>query len=166
MPDPPTSTEQNSPPPPSFLTRCIATGFFSGYSPVIPGTAGSLVGLLVYTIPGLENVVALASAVAVGFCIGVLTSRKMEQQYGEDPQIVVIDEVVGMWISLFMLQKTLMIGVCAFVLFRIYDTVKPPPARQLERYKHGWGIMLDDVAAGIYANLTVRLLLLLFPGIA
>ena len=150
----------------SFLTRFLATGFFAGYSPVIPGTAGSLVGLLLYyAIPGMENTYILSAASLLVLLVGIFVSAKMEKRYGEDPSIVVIDEVVGMWISLLILPKNLLVALMAFVWFRVYDTIKPPPARQLEHLQHGWGVMLDDVAAGIYANVTVRIILYLFPKI-
>ena len=83
-------------------------------------------------------------------------SAKMETRFGDDPQIVVIDEIVGMWVSLLFLPKTVWISILAFIFFRVYDTVKPPPARRCEEFKNGWGIMLDDVAAGVYANLVVQ----------
>ncbi len=97
--------------------------------------------------------------------LGVYTSHQMEKKFGNDPSIVVIDEIVGMWISLFMLPKNILVGTMAFLLFRVYDIIKPPPARKLEHQNKGWGIMLDDVAAGIYANVTMRILILLFPAI-
>ena len=145
----------------SLFTRFIATGFFSGYSPFVPGTAGSLVGLaMYYVIPWLDNPLILPAAVLVTFFLGVRVSAELEKHLGNDPQIVVIDEIVGMWISLILLPpKPLWIALLAFFFFRVYDIFKPPPARYLERFKHGWGIMLDDVAAGVYANLTVRLIL-------
>jgi phosphatidylglycerophosphatase A len=77
-----------------------------------------------------------------------------------DPSIVVIDEIVGVWIALWMLPYSFVVIALAFVAFRAFDIVKPPPARQLERIPNGWGIMLDDVAAGLYANLAVRAVLL------
>ena len=146
-----------------FFVRLIATGLFSGYSPVVPGTAGTLVGLALYAIPGMESTASLCLATAGLFAIGTWASAKMERVFGEDPSIVVVDEVVGMWISLILLPKTLRIALLAFFFFRFYDIIKPPPARQAERLRNGWGIMVDDVVAGVYANLTVRVLVLLFP---
>ncbi len=145
-----------------FPVRFLATGFFSGYSPAIPGTAGSLVGLILYFIPGMEQSAILISASIVFLLTGVYVSRKMEEAFGIDPQIVVIDEIVGMWISLLFLPKSILNALCAFIFFRIYDTIKPPPARNLERLRFGWGIMMDDVAAGVYANLSTLILLKLF----
>jgi phosphatidylglycerophosphatase A len=148
-----------------FPARFIATGLFSGYSPVAPGTAGSLVGLAFYLIPGFDSPGVLASASVVIFFTGVLAAAQMERALGDDPPVVVIDEVVGMWISLLFLPKTVPLACLAFLFFRGFDIVKPPPARWLEQYGNGWGIMLDDVAAAVYANAAVRLMMLLLPVI-
>jgi phosphatidylglycerophosphatase A len=160
-----------------FLSRVIATGFFSGYIPWASGTFGSLVGLLIYLIPGVEQAPVLALLTAAGLVAGAVTADQVARVVGDqltataraakdafqgghaphpDPSIVVIDEIVGMWISLLLLPKTVLTTALAFFFFRAYDILKPPPARQLERVPRGWGIMLDDVAAGIYANLSVR----------
>ena len=149
----------------SFLTKFIATGLYSGYSPVAPGTAGSVVGILFLLIPGFGTPIPLATAVIIGFFIGTYTSNRMEKQLGEDPPPVVIDEIVGMWISLLFLPKGLFVVFTAFIFFRIFDIVKPQPARYMEKLKHGWGIMLDDVVAGIYANLTTQLIIWFFPAL-
>lgn len=169
-----------------FLTEIIATGCYAGYVPVASGTAGSLVGLLIYIIPGIEQPGFLALLIALGFVAGVITSAAVAAAVGNeltdsarrakefahidahqtpDPSIVVIDEIVGMWISLIFLPKSVPLAIIAFVLFRVFDILKPPPARQVERLAGGWGIMLDDVAAGVYANLCCRLLLMLVPAI-
>jgi phosphatidylglycerophosphatase A len=144
-----------------FIHKFLATGFYSGFSPIVPGTAGSLVGLLIYLIPGVEYIFILGPLTILFFFIGIFTSARVEKQIGEDPSIVVIDEIVGMWISLFFLPKKFAIYLGAFVLFRIFDIIKPSPARQVERYKGGWGIMLDDVFAGIYANIVMQIILII-----
>jgi phosphatidylglycerophosphatase A len=148
---------------PSFLTRFIATGAFSGYSPIASGTAGSLVGLLIYCVPGIEAFVILGPVIVISFIAGVITSSKMEHVFGKDPSIVVIDEVVGMWISLLFIPKTILLAFLCFFWFRIYDIIKPPPARQIDATTGGLGIMLDDVVAAIYANVTVQVIGLIFP---
>ncbi|MBI3195489.1 MAG: phosphatidylglycerophosphatase A [Ignavibacteriae bacterium] len=142
------------------MTRFIATGFFSGYSPIASGTAGSFVALLLYFIPGFEQPRTLGIIIAATCIIGTYVSSIMEKKFGDDPSIVVIDEVVGMWISLLFLPKTMLIATLAFFLFRAHDIVKISPARQLEAIPNGFGIMLDDIVAGIYANLSVRIVLL------
>jgi phosphatidylglycerophosphatase A len=107
----------------------------------------------------------LGSALNFSFVIGTLASAKMEVVYGEDPPIVVIDEFVGMWISLLWLPKSIVLSFIAFVLFRLFDIFKPPPARQLEALRNGFGIMLDDVAAGIYANMVLQAALYVMPSL-
>lgn len=159
------SERRNSSETPSFLVRFFATGFYSGYVPFAPGTAGSAVGLLIYWIPGFENHIILLSSIVVMFFVGVFVSGIMERSYGNDPPIVVIDEVVGMWITLLFLPKSIILSVGGFLLFRIFDIIKPPPARNLESLKKGWGIMLDDVMAGIYGNLVLQVLVKFIPQI-
>jgi len=162
-----------------FLTKLVATGLFSGYVPWASGTAGSIVGVLLYLIPGAENPPVLLAMIVLGFAAGVITGRRVAAvegnrlsvtaratknifQPGEhevpDPSIVVIDEIVGMWIALFMVPHSVVGIVSAFLFFRAFDILKPPPARQLERLPYGWGIMLDDVVAGMYANIVTQLL--------
>lgn len=152
-------------PPPSFLTRLVATGLFTGHAPVAPGTAGSALGLLIWCAGPLRAPAVAAAVIAAAFAAGVFTAGRMERHYGDDPSIVVVDEVVGMWISLFLIPWNLWSAIAAFFLFRLFDIVKPPPARRAEALRGGTGIMLDDVVAGVYANLLLRLLLLLFPAV-
>lgn len=148
-----------------FLSKFVATGFFSGYSPITPGTAGSLVGLVLYALPLFLYPVQYSIVIIVVFFAGVWTSAQLERQLGDDPQIVVVDEIVGIWITLFLVPRTLWPIVIGFVLFRIFDTFKPFPARRMEELKHGWGVMLDDVAAALYANLATHLLIFLIPSL-
>lgn len=139
-----------------FLSKMLATGFFSGYSSITPGTMGTLVGIFFYAlVPGGETFTLLLVTI-ITFFVGVWTSAQLERQLGNDPQVIVIDEIVGMWISLLFLPQLMWTIAIAFVFFRIYDTFKPFPARRVEFFKHGWGIMLDDVIAGIYANLSTQ----------
>jgi phosphatidylglycerophosphatase A len=145
-------------PQPSFITKCIATVFYSGYAPIAPGTAGSLVALLPLIIFPTISTSTLLVIVIIGFFIGVGVSRQFERAYGEDPQVVVIDEAVGMWITMLFVPVTWKTLALGFILFRIFDIIKPPPARQFEAVPNGWGIMLDDVAAGIYAALLLFLI--------
>lgn len=147
-----------------FLSTFIATGFFSGYSPVVPGTVGSLVGVLLYAIPLFQELLPFLLITIITFFIGVWMSGQLERRLGEDPQIVVIDEIVGMWISLLFVPRLIWAVALAFVLFRVFDTFKPFPARRVEVLKHGWGIMLDDVVAGVYANLATQFIVYLVPG--
>lgn len=146
---------------PAWLTKCIATVFYSGYSPVAPGTAGSLAALIPLILFQNIPVAVLGGMVIVGFVLGVWSSKQFELAYGDDPQIVVIDEAVGMWITMLLVPISWFTLIAGFVLFRLFDIIKVPPARQLEALRNGWGIMLDDVASGIYAGVTVFLITLL-----
>jgi phosphatidylglycerophosphatase A len=157
-----------------FIPHLIATGLFSGYSPWASGTVGTLVGLLIYCIPGTESPLILGPLIIAGFFSGVFSSACVARIVGHqlspsaarakavfqsgshaeaDPSIVVIDEIVGMWITLLFLPKTIPVIVIGFIAFRAMDILKPQPARLMEQIPNGWGIMLDDVVAGVYANL-------------
>lgn len=144
--------------------RIVATAFGSGYSPFAPGTAGSAVALLLFwPLARLDwswQLVAclalLAAGTAAASRVAALVGRK-------DPGLVVVDEVAGQWITLLALPFTPLVVVAGLVLFRLMDIVKPWPARDLERLPGGWGIMADDVAAGLYAHLVLRVLLMVWP---
>jgi phosphatidylglycerophosphatase A len=141
-----------------LCARILATGFGSGYAPFAPGTAGSAVGLLLYWPLQRFGLSAVGAASAVGFVLGTLAADRVARETGlEDPSIVVVDEIVGMWISLAGVSFSPVTAAAGFVLFRIMDVVKPWPARDFERLHGGLGIMADDVMAGVYANLVLRL---------
>lgn len=146
-----------APPRADLLSTIIATGLGSGFSPIAPGTAGSAVGLLLFWPLQRLPLYAQVAAVVIVFAVGVVAATRVARGLGlEDPGLVVVDEVVGMWISLLMLPFTPATAIAGFVLFRIMDVLKPYPARQFESLPGGWGIMCDDVMAGIYANLLLR----------
>jgi CDP-diacylglycerol--glycerol-3-phosphate 3-phosphatidyltransferase len=146
---------------PSFAINLFASALFSGYSPVVSGTVGSAVALAFYFIPGFELPLVISTITLIVFLLGIKASAIMEQQYGHDPSEVTIDEVVGMWISLFLLPKKIFIVLAAFFIFRIFDIIKPFPAKKFDRMHGGFGIMMDDVIAGIYANIILQLALLI-----
>ncbi len=172
------STPNSDPARPGLLTRIIATGLFTGYIPVASGTFGSAVGCLVLVVPGVWQSVVLVPLIAAGFACGVVTSGSMARYEGHrltalaaqakarfqpgghshpDPSIVVIDEVVGMWLSVVFMPASVPALLIAFLFFRLFDVVKPVPARSAEHIPGGWGIMLDDVVAGAYANIATRI---------
>ena len=146
------------------LATLLATGFGAGYSPVAPGTAGSLVGLLLFWPLARLPWLAQAGAATGVFFVGVWASGALARRLGrKDPGLAVIDEVVGQWVTLLALPFTPLTAVLGFVLFRVFDVLKPWPARALEALPGGWGIVADDVAAGIYAHLALRVALVLWP---
>jgi phosphatidylglycerophosphatase A len=141
----------------------IATGFYSGYLPKAPGTWGSLVGLLLfYLLHSLSFPVYLAVVTCL-FVVGSFAAGEAEKILdNRDPGVVVIDEIVGMLITMIAVPATPLIMVLGFILFRVFDIAKPFPVNFFDRRFHGGlGIMLDDVVAGIYSLIILQLLLLL-----
>jgi phosphatidylglycerophosphatase A len=134
---------------------------------VAPGTVGAAAAIPLFMLLRLAHSPWLEFAVcAVIVVVGAWSARLAEQALGvEDPGPVVIDEVVGMLVSLLFLPGTWPVVLAAFVAFRVFDIVKPWPAGRLEHVPGGWGVMADDVMAGVYANLTVQLVLWLRPGL-
>ena len=146
------------------LARVVATAFGSGYSPFAPGTAGSAVGLLLFLPLAEVGWPVQLAATAALTVIGALAAGRVARLVGlEDPGLVVVDEVAGQWITFLALPFTPVIALAGFLLFRVMDIVKPWPARDLEHLPGGWGIMADDVAAGIYAHLALRAGLAVWP---
>lgn len=141
-----------------FPIKLFASGLYSGFSPVATGTVGSAVGLLLYFIPGFEHPYVIMPACFLVLLLGIKAADRMEKVYGHDPAEVTIDEVLGMWISLLFLPKTLLVAVVAFFLFRILDIIKPFPAKKFDAQHGGFGIMFDDVVAATYTNLLVQIL--------
>ena len=154
-------------PRPSLLSACataLATGFGSGYSPLAPGTAGSAVGLLLWWPLHALPLAQQLAAIALVSLAGVAAAGHVARRAGiEDPGIVVVDEIAGMWVSLLLLPLTPATAAAGFLLFRVMDVLKPYPARQFEQLPGGWGIMADDLMAGVYANLLLRVGLLVWP---
>ncbi len=134
----------------------IATVFGVGYIPFAPGTFGSLAGLLVWTaVPSAP--LAQAIAIAAIFAIGSWSGGVAERHSGRtDPGHVVIDEVLGMLITLYLNPVGWPGAFAGFLLFRAADIVKPYPANRLERLRGGAGVMADDAMAAVYANLALR----------
>ena len=148
------------------LAVFIATVGYCGYSPIAPGTAGSIAGLVVYLLVWwTRSPLVEVSLIVVTFVIGTWAATHAERYFGAiDPGPVVIDEVLGMLVTLAFIPAGWTAAVCGFVLFRIFDVIKPFPANKLEHFHGGFGIMADDAMAGIYANLALRLGMWLLPA--
>lgn len=158
------------------LAWAIGTGFGSGFSPLAPGTAGAAAAAGIYCIlmalfPGessfwtLIRLLVLAVMIVSGIAVGVWATGRMSTDADPDPGSAVWDEFVGMWITLIPTAWAAWdlilrlatpwwplwwVALC-FLAFRAFDTLKPWPCRRLEDLHGGWGIMLDDVAAGVWA---------------
>ncbi len=147
----------------------LGTGFGLGYSPFAPGTAGSLGAVAIYLLLHgefklhIELFYVLLFLIAIAGTFSAAIVSQIEED--EDPSKVVIDEILGQLLALFLLLFSYKILFVSFILFRILDILKPFPARRSESLKNGVGIMLDDVIVGIYANIIIRIFIHFFPGI-
>ena len=137
----------------------VATCLGAGYAPLAPGTAGAAVGLIPALLLNGWTPAAYGAVVCGLFLLGVAASRAAEASFGEsDSPRIVIDEAVSMMITLAGISLGAFTVIGGFVLNRFFDIVKPFPARRLERMGGGWGVMLDDVVAGVYGNIVLRVL--------
>ena len=140
----------------------LATGFFTGFLPTMPGTWGTFAGIpLIIITHRLTSI--MQAAVTVGFvAFAAYIAGRAEILFEDrDARPIVIDEMVGFLITLLWLPLNFLTLCLGFVLFRLFDIVKPPPIGILEkRLRGGWAIVLDDVLAGVFANVTLRLLLM------
>ena len=133
-----------------IVWRFVATFFYLGKLPFAPGSRGSLGALLLWLLLPVTFSVHLYALIIL-FILGVYSSNKMAKYLNnQDPSEVVIDEVVGMGISLFMLPHSFGLYLLAFILFRIFDIFKPLFIYRIQNLSGGWGIMLDDVLAGLF----------------
>jgi len=148
------------------LHKLIASGLGTGYAPIAPGTAGSILGILIFYcfnfafnklgfqahfILGL-NLVAILSLLL----LGVYSIKKVHQIWIHDAPQIVVDEVVGVWIALIAIPFEWQYYVSALILFRFFDILKPLFIRRLDKLKSDWSVMLDDVLAGVYANIVLQ----------
>ena len=143
-----------------WVSRCLMTGFFVGYSPIAPGTVGTLVGLLIFLAVRQWVWVHAALTLAL-FFIGVVLGTRSEKVFQQkDPHAFVLDEVVGFLVTTLGVANIPVWAIAAaFLINRGLDIVKPFPINRLERFPGGWGIMLDDLGAGLGANLALRVML-------
>ena len=148
------------------LAVFIATVGYCGYFPFAPGTVGSAAGLLVYLLVWWTQSPVLEVSLIVGlFLAGVWAGTTAERYFGGiDPGPIVLDEVVGMLITLLFIPVGISGALAGFVLFRIFDVIKPFPAGRLESLHGGLGVMADDAMAAVYANISLRVLLWLAPA--
>jgi phosphatidylglycerophosphatase A len=145
-----------------IATNLLATFFGVGYFPVAPGTLASLIVALLYKAGLYQLPWPTYLCVGLGiYILGVWSSTiYAARRKKEDPRTVVIDEVMGQWIALFLLPPSWGLVLMSFFLFRIFDILKPFFIRKAETFNAGWGIMLDDILAGIYASIILNLYLL------
>ena len=142
--------------------KFLASGFGSGLAPIAPGTFGTLAGvpicLLCLPLPWLLRLLVVLALMA----LAVYVSGRAEEIYSKkDDQRIVIDEIIGFQVTMLPVTITILHLCAGFVLFRIFDILKPFPLNNLQRLPGGWGVVLDDVGAGIYAGALMLLLVYL-----
>jgi len=150
-----------------YISLFFGTGFGIGYIRYAPGTFGSLLAMLLFVIfyHPLAGDESLWQSYYLGIVIALLvfgTIVSWAAEYSlnkDDPKEIVIDEILGMAVTFLFLPKTYLVVILGFALFRLLDIIKPFPAYQSQRVPFGLGIMLDDLIAGIYSNLLIRLIL-------
>lgn len=147
------------------LAKTIATGFGSGYLPVAPGTWGAaLATLMTYVIAigfdlGIDLNNWLIGLSIVFTVLGIWSANVLQDEWGHDPGKIVIDEMVGIWISMIFIPFSLINLLLAFGFFRLYDIWKPWIVKKAENLDGGLGVMADDIVAGVFANVTIQFIL-------
>ena len=149
----------------NFIDKLLGSGFYTGYIPFASGTFGSIAGLIIYYIPGFEKPGIIIPAIIIFSLYGIYVGSQFEKVYGKDPAECTIDEIVGMWISLLFLPKILWLSAVVFFVWRLFDIIKPYPARQLEKLKGGLGIMIDDIISSFYVLLLIHLIILIYSSV-
>lgn len=143
----------------------ISTGLGVGFSPIAPGTVGALMGVAIWVLLGYlfpHHYLPWITLMAIVTCsvLGAVSTSEVEKEWGKDPSRVVIDEIVGVWIPLLAVSPLHWKQVLlAFTLFRVFDIWKPCGVRKMESVQGGWGVMLDDILAGIYSLIVTYLLI-------
>ena len=139
-----------------FFPCFIASTAFTGYFPIAPGTVGSAVAIVaLWFLPHFSWQILIGLSILF-YLFGLWAATKAEDVWGHDAGKITWDEVVGQIVTVIALPKTLPVFFAAFLAFRFFDIVKIAPARQAERLPKGWGVMTDDVIAGIYANIMLQ----------
>ena len=137
----------------------LASGFGAGYVPMVPGTAGTLVAIPIFLVLSSIPFPLHELTILTFFFFASWISGEAERYWGrKDHPRIVIDEIMGYLIAMLWLPKTTLFIILGFFLFRFFDIVKPPPIRLLEKVKGGFGVVLDDVVAGIYANIVLQII--------
>jgi phosphatidylglycerophosphatase A len=148
------------------LALLISTFGYAGYAPFAPGTVGSAAGLVVfYAVRSTGSVAVEVGTIVVLFAIGIWAGTVAEHHFGGvDPGPIVLDEVVGMLITLCLLPVNLAGALVGFFVFRVLDVLKPFPSARFEKLPGGLGVMADDGMAAVYGNLVMRGLIAVAPG--
>ena len=149
------------------ITDITSSFFYTGYFPAASGTVASLAALAVFLLKIFQDPLILSLLVIVSFVSGIITSKTMMKRYGNDPSVVVIDEAAGMWITVLIVlilspgrTDLLSLAIC-FLAFRFFDITKIQPAKYFDKLHTGFGVMMDDVVAGVYAGVVSYFIILI-----
>lgn len=140
------------------LVTLFGSFFYTGFFPIAPATFASLVWLVLWLVAPGGRLFSHWAAIAAVAAAAVWLSHRMERVYGTDARQIVIDEVVGMQITFIAASPHWATGIAGFILFRIFDILKPFPAGRSQRLPGGWGVVADDMIAGVYALVALQLL--------
>lgn len=153
------------------LPVIVSTLLGTGYFPKMPGTAGTMIATLIYLLlpvklfSSIKNDVIFLVCILTLSLISVIFISKAEKKLGHDSNKIVLDEFMGYFIAVVFLPKTVLIAVFAFILFRFFDIFKPEPVNILQKLPAGWGVMADDLMAGVYTNISLQIFIRFFPKI-
>jgi phosphatidylglycerophosphatase A len=143
----------------------IAQGAYSGRAPIAPGTAGTVVGVLLYLLMRDLGPLAYSAVCAAVIAVGTWAAGRVDRMFGtKDNSTIVIDEIAGYLVAMFLIPHAWGYVAAGFFLFRAFDIVKPWPLRSLERIPGGPGVMLDDLGAGVYTNVVLQIAAHLLAG--
>ena len=138
----------------------IATGAYSGYSPVAPGTVGTLAAIPLYLLLSRLSPLIYLAVLLLILPLSFLSAGAAEDIFGQkDSSFIVIDEMVGFLAAMFLVPSGWVYLAVGFLLFRFFDIVKPFPANVAENLGGGFGVVMDDVVAGLYSNISIQLLI-------
>jgi len=141
------------------IAKLIATFFYSGLFPVAPGTAGTLAAIPLFYLISFTPIYLYLAITVLIILVSVWASGVAEEIFGKiDPGQVVADEVCGFLVTMILVPPTISNIFLGFLLFRLFDIAKPYPIRKFERLPGGWGIVMDDVMAGVYSCVTLHIL--------
>ncbi|MDI7261847.1 MAG: phosphatidylglycerophosphatase A [Thermodesulfobacteriota bacterium] len=143
----------------NYFILILATGFGAGYSPIAPGTLGTLLAIPIYYFLSEMSSPLYELTLITFFFLSSWISGRAQQYFGKkDDQRIVIDEMMGFFITVLWVTKTPLLILVGFILFRFFDILKPFPIRRFEKVRGGFGVVLDDVLAGIYSNIILQII--------
>ncbi len=151
------------------FSTLVASLFLIGFLPIAPGTFGSLTAYGIYLLlPGWiydGSCPAFLPLMIIGLSLlAVVICRRAEKVLGEDAGSIVLDELLGYFVATLFLPHNWLIGLYAFILFRVFDIAKPFPINRSQRLRGGWGVVVDDLIAGLYANVLLHIIIRVYPS--